>query len=128
MVNFQSGLLGISETTSDMRDLLKHETQDVRAAERSHCSVTRSRSGLVHSRSVGRNRDIGVLWWHRRECARSSRSDMRWVGFLGIELEEKHNAANEGVIFAASSELCPRHSYNEEQIIAKTVCQVSALL
>ena len=27
MVNFQSGLLGISETSSDMRDLLEHETQ-----------------------------------------------------------------------------------------------------
>ncbi|MFZ3342253.1 MAG: acetate/propionate family kinase, partial [Terriglobales bacterium] len=33
MVNFESGLLGISETSSDMRDLLKRETQDVRAAE-----------------------------------------------------------------------------------------------
>src|ERR1035438_9248303 len=33
MVNFQSGLLGVSEISSDMRDLLEHETQDVRAAE-----------------------------------------------------------------------------------------------
>jgi acetate kinase len=33
MVNFQSGLLGVSETSSDMRDLLDRETQDVRAAE-----------------------------------------------------------------------------------------------
>ena len=33
MVNFQSGLLGMSETSSDMRDLLKCETKDVRAAE-----------------------------------------------------------------------------------------------
>ena len=33
MVNFQSGLLGISETSSDMRDLIDHETQDVRASE-----------------------------------------------------------------------------------------------
>ena len=33
MVNFQSGLLGVSETSSDMRDLLGRETQDVRAAE-----------------------------------------------------------------------------------------------
>ena len=33
MVNFQSGLLGVSETSSDMRDLLKCEGQDVRAAE-----------------------------------------------------------------------------------------------
>ena len=33
MVNHESGLLGISETSSDMRDLLGSESQDVRAAE-----------------------------------------------------------------------------------------------
>ena len=33
MVNHESGLLGISETSSDMRDLLDHEKSDVRAAE-----------------------------------------------------------------------------------------------
>jgi acetate kinase len=33
MVNHESGLLGVSETSSDMRDLLDHEKKDVRAAE-----------------------------------------------------------------------------------------------
>ena len=33
MVNFQSGLLGVSQTSSDMRDLLGSEARDVRAAE-----------------------------------------------------------------------------------------------
>jgi len=33
MVTFHSGLLGVSETSSDMRDLLDRETQDVRSAE-----------------------------------------------------------------------------------------------
>ncbi|MEO7431055.1 MAG: acetate/propionate family kinase, partial [Dokdonella sp.] len=33
MVSTQSGLLGLSETSSDMRDLLEQETRDVRAAE-----------------------------------------------------------------------------------------------
>jgi acetate kinase len=32
MVNFKSGLV-VSEISSAMRDLLEHETQDVRAAE-----------------------------------------------------------------------------------------------
>jgi len=32
LINFQSGLLGVSETSSDMRDLLKCEAKDVRAA------------------------------------------------------------------------------------------------
>ena len=33
MINRESGLLGISETSSDMRDLLAREAQDIRAAE-----------------------------------------------------------------------------------------------
>jgi acetate kinase len=33
MVNQESGLLGVSQTSSDMRDLLDRETQDLRAAE-----------------------------------------------------------------------------------------------
>ena len=33
MVNHESGLLGVSGTSSDMRDLLAREAQDVRAAE-----------------------------------------------------------------------------------------------
>jgi acetate kinase len=33
MVNFQSGLLGVSETSSDMRDLLSREKEDRRASE-----------------------------------------------------------------------------------------------
>src|ERR1035438_7311391 len=33
MVNHKSGLLGVSEISSDMRDLLAQEAQDVRAAE-----------------------------------------------------------------------------------------------
>jgi len=33
MVNHKSGLLGVSEISSDMRDLLEHEKQDVRASE-----------------------------------------------------------------------------------------------
>ena len=33
MVNFESGLLGMSETSSDMHELLDHEKRDARAAE-----------------------------------------------------------------------------------------------
>lgn len=33
MVNFQSGQLGVSEISSDMRELLDLETQDIRAAD-----------------------------------------------------------------------------------------------
>jgi len=33
LINHESGLLGISETSSDMRDLLGKESDDIRAAE-----------------------------------------------------------------------------------------------
>ena len=129
MVNFQSGLLGISETTSDMRDLLKHETQDVRAAEAvalfcyqvkkwigSFAAALGGMETLVFSGGIGEN----------APAVRARTCD--GLGFLGIELEEKHNAANEGVISAASSRVVVRViRTNEEQIIAKTVCHVLGL-
>ena len=129
MVNFQSGLLGISETSSDMRDLLEHETQDVRAAEAialfcyqvkkwigSFAAVLGGIETLVFAGGIGEN----------APAVRARICD--GLGFLGIELEEKQNEANEGVISAASSRVVVRViRTNEEQIIAKTVCQVLGL-
>ena len=48
--------------------------------------------------------------------------------FLGIELEEKRNAANEGVISAAASRVAVRVMHTDEEwMIAKTVCRVLGL-
>ena len=48
--------------------------------------------------------------------------------FLGVELEERHNAANEGVISAATSRVAVRViPTDEELMIAKTVCRVLGL-
>jgi acetate kinase len=129
MVNFQSGLLGISETSSDMRDLLKHETQDVRAAEAValFCYQVKKWIGaftaalggietLVFAGGIGEN----------APAVRTRICD--GLGFIGIELEEKDNAANSGVISAASSRVVVRVIHtDEEQIIAMTVCQVLGL-
>jgi acetate kinase len=47
------------------------------------------------------------------------------LGFLGIELEEKRNAANEGVISTAASRVAVRViPTDEELMIAKTVYRV----
>src|ERR1035438_3378141 len=58
MVNFQSGLLGVSEASSDMRDLLEHETQDVRAAEAVElfCYQVKKWIGAFAAALVGLNR------------------------------------------------------------------------
>ncbi|MFZ0314751.1 MAG: acetate kinase, partial [Candidatus Korobacteraceae bacterium] len=50
------------------------------------------------------------------------------LGFLGIELEAEHNAANEDVISAAASRVSVRVvRTDEERMIAKTVCRVLGL-
>ncbi|MGC2761420.1 MAG: hypothetical protein WA206_08925, partial [Candidatus Binatus sp.] len=47
------------------------------------------------------------------------------LGFLGIELEEKRNAANEGVISAAAGRVTVRVIHTDEELmIARTVCRV----
>ena len=90
MVDFQSGLLGISETSSDMHDFLKGETKDVRAAEAValFCYQVKKWIGdfaaalggldtLVFAGGIGENAPVV----RARICA--------GLGFLGIELEEK---------------------------------------
>jgi acetate kinase len=50
------------------------------------------------------------------------------LGFLGIEFEEKLNAANECVISSAASQVTVRMIRTDEELmIAKTVCQVLGL-
>jgi acetate kinase len=113
MVNFHSGLLGISETSSDMRDLLDREAQDVRAAEAValFCYQVKKWIGAFAAALGG----LDTLVFDG-------------LGFLGIELETKRNAANEGVISAAASRVAVRViRTDEERMIAKTVCRVLGL-
>jgi acetate kinase len=129
MVNSRSGLLGISETSSDMRDLLQREAQDVRAAEAValFCYQVRKWTGafaaalggldtLVFSGGIGENAPIV----RARICA--------GLEFLGIELDEKRNAANEGVISAAAGRVAVRVIRTDEELtIARSVCRVLRL-
>jgi len=129
MVNFQSGLLGMSETSSDMRDLLEDETHDVRAAEAValFCYQVKKCIGAFAATLGGL--DTLVLSGGIGENAPAVRARVcDGLGFLGIELEEKRNAANEGVISAAASRVAVRViRTDEELIIAKSVCSVLGL-
>ena len=126
MVNFQSGLLGISETSSDMRDLLDRETQDVRAADAvalfcyqikkwigAFAAALGGLDTLVFAGGMGENAPIV----RARICD--------GLEFLGIELEEKRNAANDGVISAAASRATVRVIRTDEELmIARSVCRI----
>ena len=126
MVNFQSGLLGRSETRSDMRDLLDRETQDVGAAEAvalfcyqikkwigAYAAALGGLETLVFAGGIGENAPTVRV----RICD--------GLGFLGIVLDEKRNTENEGVISTVDSRVAVRVIHtDEEYMIAKTVCGV----
>jgi acetate kinase len=129
MVNFQSGLLGVSETSSDMHDLLERETEDVRAAEAValFCYQVKKWIGafaaalggldtLVFAGGIGENAPV----------VRAQVCD--GLGFLGIELEEKRNVASAAVISAQASRVTVRVMHTDEEwMIAKTVCRLLGL-
>jgi acetate kinase len=129
MVNFESGLLGISETSSDMRDLLKHETQDVRAAEAVALFCYQVKKWIGAFAAALGGLDTLVFAGGIGENAPPVRSRIcDGLGFLGIELEEKRNAANAGVISTAAGRVAVRIIRTDEELmIAKTVCQVLGL-
>lgn len=129
MVNHESGLLGVSETSSDMRELLSREAQDVRAAEavalfcyqtrKWICALAGALEGLdtlVFSGGIGEN--AGEV--RERICAK--------LDFLGVAFDAKQNAAGAEVISKNDSTVAVRViRTDEEWIIAKTVCRVLGL-
>jgi acetate kinase len=129
MVNFQSGLLGVSETSSDMRDLLDCETRDVRAAEAIalFCYQVKKCIGAFAAALGGL--DTLVFAGGIGENAPTVRTRIcDGLGFLGIELDQKRNVANAGVISSETSRIPVRViRTDEESVIASMVCRVLGL-
>jgi acetate kinase len=129
MVNFHSGLLGVSETSSDMRDLLDREAQDVRATEAVALFCYQVKKWIGAFTAALGGLDTLVFAGGIGENAPPVRARIcDGLGFLGIKLDEKRNAANEGVISAAASRVAVRVIRTDEELmIAKTVCGVLGL-
>ena len=122
MVNFQSGLLGISETSSDMRDLLSREKEDSRAAEAvalfcyqvkkwigSFSAALGGLDTLVFTGGIGENAP-SIRW---RICDN--------MEFLGIRLDPIRNDADAPIISRDHSPTTVRvMKTDEESIIAKS--------
>ena len=126
MVNFKSGLLGISETSADMRDLLKIETEDPRAAEAvalfcyqikkyigAYAAALSGLDTLVFAGGIGEKAPLV----RSRICA--------GLAFLGIELDPQRNDQNAEVISVDAGRVKVRViRTNEELVIARSVCRV----
>ncbi len=123
MVNHESGLLGVSETSSDMRDLLSQETEDIRAAEAvalfcyqakkwigAYAAVLGGLDTLVFAGGIGENAPP----IRARICA--------GLGFLGIALDESRNALTAPIISTGASRATVRVIRTDEDLmIARSV-------
>jgi acetate kinase len=126
MVNFQSGLLGVSETSSDMRDLLDREAQDVRAAEAIALFCYQVKKWIGAFTAALGGLDTLVFAGGIGENAPQVRARIcDGLGFLGIQLEDKRNTANKGVISTTVGGVTVRVIHtDEEQMIAHSVWHI----
>jgi acetate kinase len=125
MVNKASGLLGVSETSSDLRDLLAVEREDVRAAEAValFCHQAKKWVGafaatlggldtLVFAGGIGENSAVV----RQRICA--------GLGFLGIELHHERNMQNSPLISVDAARVRVRVIRTDEELmIARSVAR-----
>ena len=129
MVNHESGLLGVSETSADMRDLLAKEPDDVRAAEAVALFCYQAKKWLGSFIAALGGLDTLVFAGGIGENAPNVRTRIcAGLQFLGIELDEKRNAANEGVISAATGRVTVRVIRTDEELmIARSVSRAFGL-
>jgi acetate kinase len=126
MVNRASGLLGVSELSSDLRDLLAQEADDVRAAEAvamfcyqakkwigSFAAALGGLDTLVFAGGIGENAPV----IRQRIC--------EGLGFLGIEIDHSSNAKNAPLISLGSGRVTVRIIHTDEELmIAKSVVRL----
>jgi acetate kinase len=126
LVNHESGLLGVSETSSDLRDLLSRQENDIRAAEAVELFCYRARAGvgamaaalggldtLVFSGGIGENSPEA----RRRICA--------GLEFLGFTLDERDNSINRPIISSKKSRVTVRViPTDEEAVIAQAALKL----
>jgi acetate kinase len=126
MVNHESGLLGVSGTSSDVRDLLAREDSDSRAAEAvelfcyqvkkwigSFAAALGGVDTLVFSAGIGENAPV----IRERIC--------NGLEFLGIQLDRRRNAKNAPLISRDTGGVKVRVIRTDEELmIARSVMRV----
>jgi acetate kinase len=128
LINHDSGLLGISGSSSDMRDLLAKETSDVKAAEAvelfcyqtkkwigSFAAVLGGLDTLIFSGGIGEN------------CPLIRSRICQGLEFLGIDMDEKANMSNDAIISKDKGRAIVRVIHTDEELmIAKTVYKITS--
>jgi acetate kinase len=129
MVNHESGLLGVSGRSSDMRDLLALESRDRRAGLAvglfcyqatkwigSYAAALGGLDTLVFAGGIGENASA----IRERIC--------RGLAFLGVKLSLRRNAESAAVISTKASAVTIRVIRTDEELmIARSVCRTLKL-
>jgi acetate kinase len=123
MANQESGLLGVSELSSDVRELLELETRDARAAEAlalfcyqskkclgAYAAALGGIDALVFSGGIGENAPLV----RERICA--------GLEFLGIHIDPQRNARNAPLISREGARVSVRVIRTDEELMLARAC------
>lgn len=126
LINHESGLLGVSETSPDLRDLLTAQATDARAADAVALFCYQARKWVGAYAAVLGGLDTLVFAGGVGEHAPEVRARIcAGLEYLGLELDAALNATHAAVISSAASRVTVRIiPTNEERQIAQLVQQL----
>ena len=129
MIHHESGLLGVSEISSDMRDLLSREATDFRAAEAVALFCYQAKKWIGSFTAALGGLDTLVFAGGIGEKAPLIRARIcEGLGFLGIELNEARNTENALLISTDGGRVAVRVIRTDEELmIARSVSRVLGL-
>jgi len=128
-ISRQCGLIGVSQSTSDMHDLVARRGQDVRAAEAVDLFCYQARKWIgAYAAALGGLETLvfsGGIGQHAPEVRAGV---CQGLEFLGLFLDASRNAASAPVISSDKAAVTVRViATDEELMIAKIVCQLVAV-
>jgi acetate kinase len=121
IVNHESGLLGVSETSADIRDLLARRADDERAAEAVQLFCYQAKKGIGALAAALGGMDLLVFSGGIGENSPDIRAETcAGLDFLGITIDPVRNRGNEAVISTETSRTPVRViQTDEESMIAR---------
>lgn len=130
LVNHEAGLLGISGTSADMRDLVDARAKDARAADAVALFAYAVRKTIGAYAAVLGGIDTIVFSGGIGERSPAVRADVgTGLAWLGAVLDEDANARNEGVVSTATSKVTIRViPTDEESVILRETRDILAEL
>jgi len=129
MLTHESGLLGVSESSADMRQLLEREATDKRAAEAIAMFCYQIKKGIgSYAAALGGLDTLVFAGGIGEHCAEIRSRICEGLEFLGADLDEARNAKHEPVISKDGTRVNVRViRTNEELIVARLTCRLLGL-